>query len=811
MQNTDLDPPPNSTPFLKDPTQNKPPFPLKKVGRIPVAAPPIRQAYPTYDRWAVVIEVSAWILAISASLILGLLSFSGMLAIWPVLPFAFAAFFFAVVIEGQIYLDSIRSALGKLFDPHAYENQLTQLYLQEKLADYDKNRDLYLLNAPNKNDLRRVREHNQVIIFKQDAVFQIGFRNAEGEYEQRPLTAEQSEFLSHYPQEQFMEIPGHHEFIDDLLQSFDSNLPRRDRDHYPVLIQQYIAQARYLRKLNCYLHTQVANEEKQAELSNMNLHLNKLADDMRAFLFHDMTTQQIEAEQSFHITFTNKRYQLNLNDMTVTVDAPVEAKSKTKKTQAMTPFQGVALSTTKKLSTPPLLDLKVLQDNDSLLNELSEKTYEFHRHKLKEWIAGDQDAWKKHLAKHSLNSRMGFLVAAFSGLIMGIGTTYLIMEAVSVTWLALIPLSLFPPVIAPLALLAGVAYGLLIYNSLTDIFLDNPIRKFVERVRALSTQEMTFKRGLILGLSLALFVVTLFLTICTAGTWLTVFHKTKPLFTWLAVIPNVLLNIVIPILIGISVLPFSLQSVANTLDGLEVNPNLDTAINSLDPRNWRLPNGRLPSSWAEASEWMSARIWEQWVPKFLGITKEEFELETDMQRRNPYRIIYRMFFEPLRDFIFVGHLASAGATSDQIEGVPVWVSFVLNFLFEWAEDWDWIWGRPHVDDFDTVDLLKERAQNSDDHNHDKNIPILLLKTLFEPILQRAAKWDNDYRNIERGDEDNVQKRYAKLQGLKPDVPAPMIPEYRKGSNFNLFLFKSAVFESSANLRCDDGCTPMARV
>ena len=68
-----------------------------------LATTPDRRAYPTYDRWAIVIEVSAWVLAISASMILGLLSFSGMLAIWPVLPLAFAAFLFAIVIEGQIY------------------------------------------------------------------------------------------------------------------------------------------------------------------------------------------------------------------------------------------------------------------------------------------------------------------------------------------------------------------------------------------------------------------------------------------------------------------------------------------------------------------------------------------------------------------------------------------------------------------------------------------------------------------------------------------------------------------------------------
>ncbi|MBP6918035.1 MAG: hypothetical protein KBB94_03895 [Legionellaceae bacterium] len=879
-----------------------------------------RRAYPTYDRWAIVIEVSAWVLAISASMILGLLSFSGMLAIWPVLPLAFAAFLFAIVIEGQIYLDNMRSSLEKLSDPKAYEHQLSALYLQEKLVNYDKNRDLFILNEPTEDNIRRVREHNEVVVFKKDRHYAIGFRNLNGEYEQRDLVdAEQNKFLAHYSQkEQFMEIPGHHDLIQNILRSFDGQISDRPQEQYPVLVHAYVSQCRYLRKLNCYLHTQVENEASQNDLKNMNLHLTKLSEDMSEYLFHDVSRDETAAHIPFDLWNTGKKYSLDLETMTVAADAVV-AKSKSRSKTYFSAFNSSTFN--KELRTPALLELKVaIEDNlsseeatslsvqtieeleqqlkfarsqlivfseeeahrrnerksvlepmlcdarevrsaenkdgykenkeldksielmrtelDDLLQAtvsrrisrleqhisdrtakedrertklalvamLGEKTYEYHRNKLIEWIAPDKADWEKRLTKHTINSRIAFVIAAFSGLIMGIGTTYLIMEAVAVIpWLMILPLSLFPPVIGPLALIAGAAYGLLIYNSLTDILLDNPAKKFIDRIRAISTQEMTFKRVLILSLSLVLFLVTIFLTMCTAGTWLTVFHKTKPLFTWISVIPNVLLNIIIPILIGISVLPFSFQSVSNTLEGLEANPSLDRAINALNPRNWRAPTGRLPHTWAEASEWLSERMWQHWVPDFLGITAAEFALETDMQKKNPYRIMYRLFFEPLRNFIFIGHLVSAGATSDQIEG-HVWLSFWLNFWFECVEDWDWIWGRAHVDDIDTVDLLKERAQKTDDHNHDKNLPMRLLKFVFEPILQRAAQWDNKYRNVARRDVDNVQKRYEKIQGLQPEKPAPVIPAYRKGADFNLFLFKSSMYESSASLR-DDCCAP----
>jgi hypothetical protein len=885
----------------------------------PLASTPERRAYPTYDRWAIVIEVSAWVLAISASMILGLLSFSGMLAIWPVLPLAFAAFLFAIVIEGQIYLDNMRSSLEKLSDPKAYEHQLSDLYLQEKLVNYDKNRDLFILNEPTEDNKRRVRDHNEVVVFKKDSHYAIGFRNNKGEYEQRDLGGlGQHNFLAHYSQkEQFMEILGHHDLIQTILRSFDERLPDRPQEQYPVLVHAYVSQCRYLRKLNCYLHTQVANEASQNELKNMNLHLTKLSEDMSEYLFHDVSSRyEAPAHIPFELANTSKKYSLDLETMTVAADAgAVKAKQKPK----LNVFNSSIFN--KELSTPALLEFKVaIEDNSSNLSDetiddetidelemrlklarsqlivfseedkhrrnerkrelelefervrtsrreeskekytenkevdeqievmrkeledltqakvtrqisrlenqissqrateerestklalvamLGEKTYEYHRNKLIKWIVPDKAAWEKRLTQHTINSRIAFVIAAFSGLIMGIGTTYLIMEAVAVIpCLMLLPLSLFPPVIGPLAVIAGAAYGLLIYNSLTDILLDNPAKKFIDRMRAISSQEMTIKRVLILSLSLVLFLVTIFLTMCTAGTWLTVFHKTKPLVAWLSVIPNVLLNIIIPILIGISVLPFSFQSVSNTLEGLEANPSLDRAIIALNPRNWRAPTGRLPHSLAEASEWLSERMWQHWVPDFLGITAAEFKLETNMQKKNPYRIMYRLFFEPLRNFIFIGHLVSAGATSDQIEG-QVWLSFWLNFWFECVEDWDWIWGRAHVDDIDTVDLLKERAQKADDHNHDKNLPMRLLKFVFEPILQRAAQWDHKHRDPSRSEEDSVQKRYAKIQGLQPEKPAPVIPEYRKGADFNLFLFKSSLYESSASLR-DDCCAP----
>lgn len=759
--------------------------------------------YPNYDRWKpVVIEVSAWVLAISASMILGLLSFSGMLAIWPSLFLAFAAFLLAIVIEGEIYLQNIRSALEKLIEPKAYEQQLTALYLQERLVDFDKNLDLLLIRQPTDDEKKQVCDHNQVVIWPEGNTYKIGFRNANGEFEAKVLNAEQSQFLRHYiPQEQFLENPGHHEHIQKILAQLNGSVVARPQQHYPLFIKAYISQCRYVRRLNCYLHTQPFNEERQKELEVMNSHLKRLEDELNDDLFHApkmSTTQPLGNIISFKIN--KNKYDFDL----VTMSSQLKKKNAPLGMSFVRAPKPFVLTDDKKATTDPI---RSLPEEDPKFGELSDQTYQFHRNKLMEWISPeDRAAWEACLSTHTLYSRIAFVISAFSGLIMGIGTTYLIMEAMAaIPWFAALPLTLFPPVVAPLALIAGAAYGLLIYNSLTDMLLDNPFKKFFARLRS-NFQDMTLKKGVLLGFSLVLLLVTIVLTICTAGTWLTVFHKTKPLFTWISHISNIVLNTMIPILIGFSILPFSIQSISNTLQNLEESPDFDKLIDKLDPRTWRAPTWHLPRNLTEATNWVSERIWQKWVPGFLGLTPKEFAAETPDQQKNPYRILYKLLFEPLQVMIFVGHLISAGATSDQIEGVPVMLSFFLNFFFECAEDWDWIWGRAHVDNLSTSDLLKERLQKTDDHNHDNNLPMRLLNFVFEPILKRAAEWDNHYRSP--SEEDNVQKRYDKIKGRAAPAAAPLVPVYRKESNFNLFLFKSVTYETSAPVN-DTCCTNLA--
>ncbi len=88
-------------------------------------------------------NLSLIFLTLGASLILGFLSFSGMYAILPMLPLAFASFALSVTYEGEIYLQNIKGAFKKLFKRNHLENELAKEYLLTHFPE-----DIHDVNCP---------------------------------------------------------------------------------------------------------------------------------------------------------------------------------------------------------------------------------------------------------------------------------------------------------------------------------------------------------------------------------------------------------------------------------------------------------------------------------------------------------------------------------------------------------------------------------------------------------------------------------------------------------------------------------------
>src|SRR3990167_3092504 len=75
------------------------------------------------------------LLTLGASLILGLLSFGGMYALWPALVPALTGFFLSVIYEGEIYTQNLERAFEKIFNPNYFKKQLAKAFLKNHFQD----------------------------------------------------------------------------------------------------------------------------------------------------------------------------------------------------------------------------------------------------------------------------------------------------------------------------------------------------------------------------------------------------------------------------------------------------------------------------------------------------------------------------------------------------------------------------------------------------------------------------------------------------------------------------------------------------
>ncbi len=340
---------------------------------------------------------------------------------------------------------------------------------------------------------------------------------------------------------------------------------------------------------------------------------------------------------------------------------------------------------------------------------------------LREWLGEhEQETWQTEFT--NLNSKLQKvkIFSTLSGLFMGLGTTYLLVEAFSVIpFFAAIPFASWPLMIAPMAIIAGAAYGLLTFNAVTDMIRNDTIRKWYRRISddlsndwGLRSVLMAVSATLLLGLAAAL-------TICTAGTWWTVVKEARPLFAWMGNMPRFIMGVINPVITGFSAVIFNLQ---NTSESLELIDEASRSNTSFFSRMW--------TSMQNGFRWVQNN--ENWL-----------------QIINPFRLLLKLTITPLRLLMFLGHLISIGVTSDRVPGVSQRLSALLGIICEGFEDatyFDFIGNSPETDsDNDepvtTEKLLQARLAKKDDHSHTTDLPTRFIKLVFSPVYFLAATWD----------------------------------------------------------------------
>ncbi|KTD76311.1 hypothetical protein [Legionella waltersii] len=438
----------------------------------------------------------------------------------------------------------------------------------------------------------------------------------------------------------------------------------------------------------------------------------------------------------------------------------------------------------------------------------STKKQTAYAEELQRWLAAHEQAeWNERLEKRRLQFNLvrGFSVTA--GLFMGLGTTYLIVEAFTVIpFFAAIPFAFWPVIILPMAVVAGAAYGMLTYNTITDMINNDTVMKWYKKLRDDFKKGITL-RNLFLGATAVLLVsLALALTICTAGTWWTIATNARPLFDWMKNMPSFIMGVINPIITGVSAIFFNVQNSAESLQMVDDATNSDHAEKQKQP-------GLL----TRLGNWFSKlREDENWAQIF-----------------NPFRIILKLTVTPLRIVLFLGHLLSIAVTADRMPGVPQILAALVAIISEGFEDAHYFFGHDHnhdeeehsdhqhehghdhqhhQDDFNK--LLKERLDPESGHNHNMDIPTWAIKTIAAPVYALAALWDccfsskaityTDAWNKQRGNpiEHHVELKATSKrpsQEWQVEHTVSLIEKYQRKHLDGVLIGKEAAASKSAHL------------
>lgn len=387
--------------------------------------------------------------------------------------------------------------------------------------------------------------------------------------------------------------------------------------------------------------------------------------------------------------------------------------------------------------------LQLFSDKDNP----SPNTSKYSR-ELLDWLAlNDQDEWIKRWEKRHFQFHIvkGFSVVA--GLFMGLGSTYLIVEAFTIIpFFAAIPFTFWPIIILPMAIVAGAAYGMLTYNAVTDMINNNTVVKWYSKIRDDLSQGLTVRNVFIASTAVFLVGLAAALTICTAGTWWTIATNARPLFDWMKKMPSFIMGIINPIITGASAIVFNIQNTAESLD------MVDEATRS------------------------NKNVFQKIYEAISNGYQHLRETENWLQIVNPFRILLKLTITPLRILLFLGHLISVAVTSDRMPGVPQILSALVAIISEGFEDAHYFIGHTHEDEQDEEHghqdhhqfekLLKERLDPDSDQDHNMDIPTWILKTIASPIYGLAALWDCSASKLNPPQENHSKNLPS---GKKPQV------------------------------------------
>ncbi len=346
-----------------------------------------------------------------------------------------------------------------------------------------------------------------------------------------------------------------------------------------------------------------------------------------------------------------------------------------------------------------------------------EEKYSDYQKDLLVWIrAREEDlqpsAWKEYKDKQALlQSTVALPLSILAGIFSALGTTFLLFETISIVpVLAAVSLNVWFVAVVPLALLAGVAYGLLTYNCTTDFMMNNPFSNWFGKIKRMWNEDHRVE-ATVMGVAFsALCGLAGALTICTAGTWLTIVDENSSIYGFITALPKWVMGVVNPIVTTFSSLAFNLQNTSATLSLMI--PFLMAPIEKI----------------------------KQWGQGMVGQTQAAWARESWLQFVNPFRLLYQCLYEPCRWILFLGHLASIGVTSDRVPGFSKLGSAFLGFVAEFGEDTHYFFGHDCGGAGHSIEEALEGHLEGDGHNHNLDLPTRFLEICLAPLAVLRESW-----------------------------------------------------------------------
>jgi hypothetical protein len=317
------------------------------------------------------------------------------------------------------------------------------------------------------------------------------------------------------------------------------------------------------------------------------------------------------------------------------------------------------------------------------------------------------------------------LLAALSAVAMTFAMTFLLVETAAklyLTWL------LSPYLILALSMIAGAAYGLRIYNAVTDMIMnetlqfwlygnkdpkdqgvtddakkiDRSLWGMMHRLCTLSMDSVDFF-NILYGIgTVGLIALNLALTYFNAGTWWSVMTENPALFVIMTKLPGFIVTLVVPTILAVTELLFNFQNVTETIQQFQEGFKKEDAEDVEEEKTY----------------------WDFfWYFFASDINSDEPEnLQAPAAaNQDPYKIYWDTLAACTKSVFFCLHLLSVGLTSDRAPGVSEIIMTLVGCLSEGLEDWHYF--KPGN--------LKKTKHNGHNHDDGNDLPSVIIDSILD--------------------------------------------------------------------------------